>query len=102
MFWDNFYNLCLENNITPSALTKELGLSNATATKWKKGTIPNGEVLIKLADYFNCSVDYLLGRTNFSNTENSLSPELEKLVVTTKDLTQEQINNLITFINSMK
>ena len=37
--------------------------------------IPNGETLMKIADYFHVSVDYLLGRTNESTevTEESIS-----------------------------
>ena len=64
MFWNIFYNLCIINNTTPNAVCKELNLSNATATHWKNGTMPKGDVLSQIADYFNCSVDYLLGRTN--------------------------------------
>ena len=30
----------------------------------KRDYTPSGEVLLKLADYFDCSVDYLLGRTD--------------------------------------
>ena len=63
MFWDCFYTLCEDNQTTPNSVAKVIGISNATTTKWKKGAIPNGETLIKIADYLSCSVDYLLGRT---------------------------------------
>lgn len=71
MFWDVFYNLCTENNIKPNAVCKKLELSTATATHWKKGTIPNGDALLKIADYFQCSVDYLLGREKGINNINN-------------------------------
>lgn len=64
MFWERFYSLCLNKQIKPNPLAKKLGISSGIITKWKDGGIPNGETLIKIADYFNCSVDYLLGRTN--------------------------------------
>lgn len=64
MFWECFFKLCENNQTTPNAIAKIIGISNATTTKWKKGSIPNGETLIKIADYFDCSVDYLLGRTD--------------------------------------
>ena len=64
MFWKRFYELCEKLNIKPNALAKEIGISSGILTKWKKGTIPSGEMLIKIADYLDCSVDYLLGRTN--------------------------------------
>lgn len=67
MFWEVFYNLCITNGTKPNAVCKELNLSNATSTHWKNGTMPKGDVLIKIADYFDCSVDYLLGRQNEMN-----------------------------------
>lgn len=64
MFWNRFYELCEMHNTKPNTLAKEIGISSGILTKWKKGTIPSGEMLIKLADYLDCSVDYLLGRTD--------------------------------------
>jgi len=64
MFWDIFCKECDKVNKKPNKVAMELGLSGATTTKWKAGTIPNGETLVKIADYFNCSTDYLLGRTD--------------------------------------
>lgn len=71
MFWNIFYKLCEEKSIKPNAVAKVIGVSNATCTKWKNGAVPNGETLLKLADYLNVSVDYLLGRTENSQTINS-------------------------------
>ena len=49
-------------------MAREIGLSTAIATKWKNGSIPKGDILVKIADYFDCSVDYLLGRTDNPNS----------------------------------
>lgn len=73
MFYDIFEQLCASKNIKPNTATKALGLSSATATNWKtSGRIPNGETLARIADYFNCSVDYLLGRTDTPDADSSL------------------------------
>ncbi len=65
MFWERFYDLCIKKNTKPNPVVKAIGLSSPVATKWKKdGALPNGETLIKLADYLGCSVDYLLGRAD--------------------------------------
>ncbi len=64
MFWDRLYEVCLQRGCKPNTMAKEIGLSSATATKWKQGAIPNDEALIKIADYLDCSIDYLLGRTD--------------------------------------
>ena len=63
MFWERFYGLCTRKGIKPNPIAKELGVSTGIISKWKhEKTLPNGETLIKIANYFNCSVDYLLGR----------------------------------------
>lgn len=64
MFWDRLYHLCEKNNCKPNTVAKNIGLSTAIATKWKNGAIPNGEALKKIGDYLQCSVDYLLERTD--------------------------------------
>jgi len=64
MFWNVLYKLCEENSTKPYVVAKAIGASNAVCTKWKNGSIPNGETLLKLANYFNVSVDFLLGRTD--------------------------------------
>ena len=56
--------MCIERDCKPNTVARAVGMSSATATKWKNGAIPNGEALIKIADYLDCSVDYLLGRTD--------------------------------------
>ena len=77
MFWDVFYNLCVANETSPNAVCKKLDLSNATATSWKKSaTLPNGETLLKLADYFGCSVDYLLDRPLPTVQDDHIKKEL--------------------------
>lgn len=61
MFFDRFERLCEQKGLSCGRATLEIGLSNATATKWKKtGATPNGETLGKIANYFSVSVDYLL------------------------------------------
>lgn len=59
--FEKIQELCKSKNITIAALERECGLGNATIKKW--GTsIPSGDRLAKVADYFHVSVDYLLGR----------------------------------------
>ncbi len=64
MFWERLLILCGKHNCKPNTIAKAIGLSTAISTKWKNGSIPNGEALVKIADYLGCSVDYLLGRTD--------------------------------------
>lgn len=52
-----------EYKITAENLGKKLNLSNSNIYKWLRNeSIPNLESLIKLSDYFKCTVDFLAGR----------------------------------------
>ena len=70
MFFSILQSRCSEKGIKITPLLAELGLSKGNISKWKSGTLPNGEILIKLANRLDCSVDYLLGRTD--------NPEINK------------------------
>jgi transcriptional regulator with XRE-family HTH domain len=62
-FWEVYDKLCKERNVASATVLTEIGISTSRTTNWKKGVIPNGETLCKLADYFDVSIDYLLGRS---------------------------------------
>lgn len=65
-FWQIFSKLCDSIGKKPNPVGKQLGIGSATITQWKNGSIPSGEKLVLLADCFNVSVDYLLGRDTSS------------------------------------
>ena len=49
--------------ITKYRLEKQTGLSEKTVNRWHNGkTQPTVESLIRLANFFDCSVDFVLGR----------------------------------------
>lgn len=62
VFYDRFVGLCKERGVSPSAVMVSIGLNKSNATFWKNGSIPKGDTLQKLSDYFGVSVDYLLGK----------------------------------------
>ena len=67
-FWNIFNDLCNSKGTKPNPVGKKVGVASSTITQWKNGSVPNGETLIKIADYLDCSVDYLLGRTSNSSS----------------------------------
>lgn len=72
MFWERFYDMCIQRGTKPNPLGREIGISSGVLTKWKtEQTLPNGEMLLKIADYFDCSIDYLLGRTDNPEVNDS-------------------------------
>lgn len=64
LFFKRFSELCREENTSPNAVAKKLGISSGSITAWKKGTEPRTETLLKLADFFHVTADYLSGNVN--------------------------------------
>lgn len=58
-FYDNLLKLCAQNNVTPSGVAREVGLSNAAANGWKNGKNPSDVTLRKLSAFFNVTVEEL-------------------------------------------
>lgn len=62
MFYDRYCELCQQKGVSPSRAAIEMGINKGTVSVWKnKGTHPQAAQLQKIADYFDVSVDYLLG-----------------------------------------
>lgn len=61
MFYEKYVDLCIGIDKTPTAVALDIGISRATVTNWKKGAIPNDVTIKKIANYFNVSVNYLIG-----------------------------------------
>jgi len=80
---DKIIKLINEHHATAASITKEIGLNHSAIDNWKSGKAkPSADALAKLADYFDVSVDYLLGRTNqknpFPGSKTAPSDYLEK------------------------
>ena len=88
MFWEIFLNLCFKVGKSPNAAAKELKISSGSVTNWKNGTIPNNAALLKIANYFGVSVDYLLGKEPDTDTDPAGDPRvgiMKKLNTLTPD-----------------
>lgn len=60
MFKQNFINICTERGIAPTAVLRQIGLSNATFSCWTEDSVPRQTTLKKIADYFDITVEDLL------------------------------------------
>ncbi|MBR6385846.1 MAG: helix-turn-helix transcriptional regulator [Ruminococcus sp.] len=71
--FERLRELCVKNGIAITDLCKQITGSSGNLPTWKKGNI-KADTLIKIADYFDISVDYLLGRTEnpILNMNNSI------------------------------
>ncbi|MDF2610693.1 MAG: family transcriptional regulator [Lachnospiraceae bacterium] len=63
-FGTNLIKIRKSLNISQSKLGKDLGITQQMISSYEKGiSSPNVELLTKLADYFQISIDYLVDHT---------------------------------------
>ena len=61
-----------EHNMSQTQLAKKVGTTNVTICRYLTGErVPRLDVVTKIADVFNVSLDYLLGLSNDENIQNS-------------------------------
>ena len=97
MFAERFGGLCKNVHKSPSAVIKEIGLSNSTVAAWNKGVMPSAEALKKLALYFNTSTDYLLGLAEASDNHFAVSDGKPVLV-----LTADEYNAVVVVVKALR
>ena len=87
---NNLKELRMEAGLLQKELGSQVGYNQRNISDWEQGrTEPNIEALFKLANFFECSIDYLLGRSDELNTViivKNLNDSEEKLVKLFKKL----------------
>ena len=69
LFGKRIKELRLEKGLTQKQLAQELQIALSTLRRYERGiTERKITLLIKCADYFQVSTDYLVGRTNIRNS----------------------------------
>lgn len=95
MFIEILKKLMHDKGISNNKLLTDLGLNKSSILNWeKRGTIPSGETLQKIADYFNVSVDYLLGNTD--KKEKSPAAEYDSEA----DRAEAELNEYLEFLRT--
>jgi transcriptional regulator with XRE-family HTH domain len=114
--------LRLEQGLTQIQLAKYLNTTHSTVNRYEKGVHqPDMDTLNRLAEYFNVTTDYLLGRTEERNNSEKVSealqddPELQEfwdmlkdredlqiLFKQTKNLDAKEIQQIIRIIKAIE
>lgn len=65
MKFQRIQDLRIDNDITIKEISAQLGLHRDVYSRYERGLrdFPV-DILIKLADFYNCSIDYLVNRTD--------------------------------------
>lgn len=103
MFGDIFKELRLEKKLSQEKIAEDLEISQPLIAKWESHqSTPSPEMLDYIADYFNVSVDYLIGRSKYKNLEADNSELDNVLFSKAKDLTDDEKKAIINVINAIK
>lgn len=88
----NLKKLRTEFKISQQQLADAIGVSQQSVNKYENQDVePDISVLIKIADYFSVSVDYLIGRTSSPDFAVSSLSKDEKLIISKyKTLTKKE------------
>ncbi len=66
LFSKRFLELRLERKLSQEKLAKVFNIGQQTVSKWENCICePDYDTLLKVADYFDVTTDYLLGRVDF-------------------------------------
>ncbi len=97
-FNDRFRQLMDDHQITRKELAEQLNIAYSTLGNYLNGDRePDIDMLIKIADFFSVSVDYLLGH----HTDETISDEETRLLHLFRQLTPEHRQLLTEITNVM-
>lgn len=64
-FHTRFSELSAQSNLSDYRIAKLCGIGNSAIAKWRYlGQIPGTETLLELTEIFDCSLEYLIGRSD--------------------------------------
>lgn len=105
-----------EKGMTQEKLGEILNVGKSTISQYENNVnTPDTQTLQKLADFFGCSLDYLLGRTDTRNPIDKSTdevndiletlhkrPEMKTLFSISKNATKEDIEKAMRIIEALK
>lgn len=93
MLSERLKSLRLESKITQKEISDKLEIGQGTYARYEKGDRkPTGEILNKLANFFNVSTDYLLGNTDNKNS-TKFEDDLEESLNTARAFSGKPISD---------
>ena len=111
MFFDNFVRLCEQKGVKPSRALTEAGVPKSAYSYWRaeanavNDAKPTNQNAVKLAQYFNVTVDYLLTGNQKENPPQQPQSEadaaLERIRRKLESMPKEQREALMNLIEKM-
>ncbi|MFC3801302.1 helix-turn-helix domain-containing protein [Cohnella sp. GCM10012308] len=88
---DRLRQLRLERHLSQEEVARQVGITRSAYSHYEiNNRHPVYETLIKLAHYFNVSLDYIIGGAGTKRNEHSAEPQEHKILELFKSMDQEQ------------
>ena len=102
-FGEKLRSLRIEAGLTQGELGEKIGYGKTAISNYElNNRTPDADDLVKFADFFDCSLDFLLGRTGFKHgkiTEDVIDNEKVKITADEREypnnLTHEQVLKIL-------
>lgn len=111
MFFDNFVRLCEQKGVKPSRALTEAGVPKSAYSYWRteagagNDAKPTNQNAVKLAQYFNVTVDYLLTGNQKENPpqqpQSEVDAAVERITRKLESMPKEQREALMNLIEKM-
>lgn len=111
MFFDNFVRLCEQKGVKPSRALTEAGVPKSAYSYWRteagagNDAKPTNQNAVKLAQYFDVTVDYLLTGSQKENPpqkpQSEVDAAVERIRRKLESMPKEQREALMNLIEKM-
>lgn len=111
MFFDNFVRLCEQKGVKPSRALTEAGVPKSAYSYWRteasagSDAKPTNQNAVKLAQYFDVTVDYLLTGNQKENPpqqpQSEVDAAVERIRRKLESMPKEQREALMNLIEKM-
>lgn len=106
MFWSKFSSLCAQRGMSPNAVARELKIPSGSITAWKSGSEPRNKTVVKIAEYFEVSVDFFVGnrveQKEKPDLREEIGPNKAKLLEETADMSDAEQAMVLEYIQKIK
>lgn len=102
-FKDRLVKLRKELNLTQEEFAQKIGYTRTAISAWEIGrNEPSNADTVKIADFFNVSTDYLLGKTDIRNYDKDEQEFRFAYHKEMEGLSEQEITDALRFYKEMK
>lgn len=103
MLSETLKELRAQKNITQDDMANLLNVKRQTYSAYERGvSFPDVIALVKMADFFGVTTDYLLGCKKNISADSPLSDEIKSLIDSYSDLNKDELKKVTEYIEFLK